>query len=136
MFTNLHALPPGTSMFTLFVAQPGDPNPGPLEELDQIAPSRAPEHSYLTSQVILAARAKLVGLYGDTVEVRAVTDQVTGQVIYDCSARGFRPIPVTLSQRMAESFDRPYDAFIDLCQDEHDGLGGAEYLDYLLRKEG
>ena len=30
----------------------------------------------------------------------------------------------------------PYDVMLDLCQDEHDGRGGADYLDALLGQNG
>jgi hypothetical protein len=131
MYVNLHTLPPGKALFTLFVAQPGDPLEL-AEEFDVVGPARPPEPSYLASVVILEAQSMLIDMYGDKVEVRGIVNQSGGGIIFDSRHRGFRPIPVVPPARLAESFDRPYDAFLDLCSDEHDGLGTAEYLTFLL----
>lgn len=133
MYVNLHDLPPDQAMFTLYIGLPGDPFET-TEEYDQVAPNRAPHPTYLTSTVIQAARDALVNLYGDDVEVRGVANQSEGHIMFDCRLEGFRPIPVVPTERLAQMFDRPYDAVIDLCTDQRDGLGGAEYLDYLLER--
>lgn len=142
MFTNLHTLPSGRAYYTLYVGQPDQPD---LEEYDQVAPAHAPDGQHLVSLVILAAKDELVKLYGDKVEVRIVADQSGGELLFTSGQRGFRPIPVVLPASLTEAYNPEvydgrqtigYDVILDLCQDEHDGMGGADYLDALLGQHG
>lgn len=138
MYMNLHTLPAGQAMFTLYVARPNETD---FDEYDVVAPATAPESSHLTSQVILKAKDEIVRLYGPNVEVRVVINQSSGAVIFASGWRGYRPIPVVLPDTLTEAYHPDaydgrisvgYDVILDLCRDEHDGLGGADYLDALL----
>jgi len=133
MYVNLHNLSPDKAMFTLYVAPHGVPFEQ-TEEYDLVAPARLQAPSYLTSIVIQEAKDLLVELYGPIVEVRGAINQSDGYIMYDSRTQGYRPIPVVPPARLAQSFDRPYDAFIDLCSDAHDGLGTEQYLDFLTQE--
>ena len=84
MFVNLHALPYGQSMYTLFVTI--DPegtasNEMTLDELDVVAPRGA-------SWGTVATQANLVDEYGLDARVIGVVDQSAGEVIFDAFAAG------------------------------------------------
>lgn len=134
MYVNLHDLPVGQSMFTLYICHPGDPLEL-TEEFDVVAPSTAPPLHYLTSVVIDTAKDLLLDLYGADVQVRGIVNQSEAYIVFDSRVRGYRPIPVTVPPLMIAAFERPYDAFIDLCRDDNEMNTGSEYLDYLTGKE-
>ena len=143
MNVNLHNLPPGKAMFTLYVGQPGEDS---VEEYAQVAPAQhVAGLGYPASRVILEAKDKLVELYGADVVVYGIVDQSNGDIVYDSRLRGFRPIPVVLPATITDAYNPEaydgrlgiaYDVIIDLCQDEHDGYGSAGYLDALLGQNG
>lgn len=135
MILDLNDLPPGMSAYTLFVAATPDVLFEESESCTVVAPARAPEPSYRASMVLQTARDLLVMVYGPTVEARLIIDWSEGVTLYDYRLPGFRPIPVVPPKLLALVFDRPYDAFIDLCQDEHCGRGTGLFLDHLT-KEG
>lgn len=130
-YVNLHDLPPGKEMFTLYIGQQGTPAEQ-TEEYDLVAPHEHGDRRYLAAKVIETAKAHLETEYGPLTEVRGVVNQSTGQIIFDSRKQGFVALPVDLPKAVTEAFEHPYDALIDLCQDEHDGLGTAEYRDWLL----
>jgi len=140
MFMNIHDLPADKSFYVLYVGPKGTPFEA-LEEVDVVAPAHAPHPSYLTSLVILTAKDIMLDSYGPTVEVWGVVNQSCGHIMYDSRLQGYRPIPVVPPARLAEAYypeaydgrqTIPYDVVIDLCGDAHDGMGGDDYLDFLL----
>lgn len=143
MYTNLHTLPPDKAMFTLYLGLRGTAAEL-TEEYDIVGPTDAPADVYLVSLVIHEARPYLVERYGPTVEVRGVVNESAAQILYDSRVQGFRPIPVVPTARFLQFFNPddydgkitvPYDAFIDLCVDAHDGMGTEEFLDHLTRED-
>lgn len=72
MFVNLHALPAGQHMYTLYLKVEHF-----IEEVDVVASSRADRNALL-----LAAHDEIVDLYGDAWSLVGIADQSTGEVIY------------------------------------------------------
>ena len=137
MYVNLHTLPPGQSMFTLFIRQSDEPaewGEG-AEEVDIVASDQASGDYRLIAQVIEAAREELVRDYGPKTEVLGLVNQSTGTVLFDYRWEGHIALPVVLPNRILESFTLPYDGLLDLAFDEASGRGAADYRNWLLERE-
>lgn len=113
--------------YSLYVRVPG----GTVKRHNFPSTVPAPDEGYLAGHIITEARETLVALLGPTVEVVRITSNE--YTVFDSAVQGYRPIPVVLPPRMAET-ERPYDTFLDLCGDEHDGMGTGEYLAWLLER--
>lgn len=136
MFINLHNLPPGQSMFTLFI-RPSDEPEVELEwaeEVDLVTSHVAPDNRHLAALVIEQAREELLSNYGPKTVVIGLVNQSIGQIIFDSRLDGQIPLPVVLPIRVTEAFAHPYDALLDLASDEASdpSRGVAEYRSWLL----
>ena len=134
MFVNLHTLPPGQSMFTLFIRHSDDP-PEAIEwaeEVDIVAPDYASNDHLLIAKVIEAAKEATLAEYGPTTEVLGLVNQSTGEVLFDYRWEGHIALPLVLPTRVLECFENPYGALLDLAVDEAAGLGAGEYRSWLL----
>ena len=137
MFVNLHNLPPGQSMFTLFI-RPSDEPEVELEwaeEVDIVTSNQAPGDHRLIAQVIEQAKEAILKDYGPKTEVLGLVDQSTGTVLFDYRWEGHIALPVVLPNRILESFTLPYDGLLDLAFDEASGRGAADYRNWLLERE-
>lgn len=81
-FVNLHTLPAGQHMYTIFVADKQEraelPEDFSYEEVDVVASANASR-----KQVLDAAASELDSLYDmDAMEVIAISDQSTGEFIW------------------------------------------------------
>lgn len=136
MFVNLHTLPPGLSMFTLFIRQSDEPVEGLewAEEVDLVTSNHASDNHRLIAQTIEQAREAILKDYGPKTEVVGLSDQSAGQVLFDYRWDGHIPLPLVLPARITETFARPYDALLDLASDEASdpSRGVAEYRAWLL----
>lgn len=138
MFVNLHNLPPGQSMFTLFI-RPSDEPEVELEwaeEVDIVTSNQASGDNRLIAQVIEAAREAILEGYGPKTEVLGLTDQSAGNILFDYRWDGHIPLPVVLPPRLADSGEHAYDVLFDLAQDEatDPSRGAAEYRTWLLER--
>lgn len=82
MFMNLHTLPAGQSMYTIYVTHDEPTVAAECDEVDVVASKMA-----TPQQVVDAARAELDRDYPDA-GVIGVVDQSAGQVIFDGSDTG------------------------------------------------
>lgn len=86
MWVNLHKLPAGKSMYTLYLTW--DPKGTPrdevcAEEVDVVAPSRAS-----WKQVYAAAEEEIRRDYNPDARLLGVVDQSAGSIIYDAFQEG------------------------------------------------
>lgn len=134
MYMNLHTLPPGEALYTLYVSRPNETD---FDEVEFIGPRHAPGVHCLTSVIVHQAKDDLVRAYGRNVEVRAVIDQSSGEIVFASGWRGYRPLPVLPGPNLALVAEGPYGAYdtlISLFQDANAGLGTEEYRDRLLER--
>ena len=122
MYANLHLLPPGHFMFTVYVAPKGTSFEG-VEQYDVVVEASGK----VVDQVIDCIREGLVGAYGPTVEVVGMVNQSTGDILFDARQTGHVPLPVVVPARLAVTTDYPYNLLLSLAAD-----GGLEYRDWLL----
>lgn len=140
-------------MYTLHLTVAGpdyDEHEG-YEEYDQVSTIGATS-GHTVSEVIADAYDELLRQYGDAVHVHGVVNQSTGAVIFDARLKGYVSIPVVppallleTSQNARGNPRHPYDAIpdlciaydllLDLCRDESEGWGTADYRDWLLGKK-
>jgi len=124
---NLHNLPPGQSLFTLYVGQYGEPL-DQVEEVDVVVARNSDRN--LAAVVMEQAQEALARDYGAAAEVRFIADQSNGDTLFDCRIGYHIPLPVVFSPRLAETYEHPYDALLDLALDDPD----HEYRDFLMER--
>jgi hypothetical protein len=129
MFMNLHTVPTGQSMFTFTVNNYGDPL-DQHEEVDMVIAHDTHDTHRLVTQVMEAAREKLVADFGPTVQVLFIANQSQGYPLFDCRVAYHVPLPVVLAPTLAVTFDRPYEALLDLALDDPDN----SYRDFLMER--
>lgn len=129
MYVNMHTLPPGYEMFTLYLNIRGT-DIREVEEYDAVVPVHTGVHEWVVGTVIEHVRDDVVSLFGPNVQVMGMINQSTAEVVFNSQLKGQVPLPVVIPPNMVGCTRVPYDLLLSLVPDAI--RGECAYRDWLL----